>query len=202
MLDFPRQIPRQRRAQHSVACILEASAQLLDRTYVGSVTTNHIAERAGVSIGTLYRYFDGKDEIFDSLARVEMRKLECKGVSLLNDTRIESGNALVDEFVEIAVGAFDNRPRVRKNLHQIIGDRSVIAKELQIKRLRFCRLIGDRLRHVEPKRFRMLESEERLCIVMAWRSIINDTLEEDALRFHRPHIKRLLSATVLSYFQE
>ena len=202
MTDSSRQIPRQRRAQNSVACILEASAQLLDRKHVGSVTTNHIAERAGVSIGTLYRYFNDKDDIFDALARDEINKLTSKGVSLLNNTSIKSGNALIGEFVEISVAAFDNRPFVRKNLHDTFGDRSMIAKELQLKRLRFCRQIEARLCYIEPGRFRTLKSEERLCLVMAWRGIINDSLEEDAGRFHRPHLKRLLAGTVLSYFQE
>lgn len=86
------------------------------------MTTNHIADRAGVSIGTLYRYFNDKDDIFYALAREEINKITFKGVSLLNDASIKSGNALIGEFVEIAVAAFDNRPFVRKNLHDTFGD--------------------------------------------------------------------------------
>jgi AcrR family transcriptional regulator len=44
-------------------------------------TTNRIAERAGVSVGTLYQYFTNKDEIFDALIEREADRylagLEC-----------------------------------------------------------------------------------------------------------------------------
>ncbi|TAD87792.1 MAG: TetR/AcrR family transcriptional regulator [Alphaproteobacteria bacterium] len=201
MADFSRKLPRQLRAQNSVACILEASAQLLDRTQIGSVTTNHIAERAGVSVGTLYRYFKDKDDIFTSLARSEMTIMARKGIALLNDPSIDSGNTLIDDLVDIAAEGFNQRPLVRKNLHEIIGTRSPIARELQLRRLRFCRLIEDRLHHIEPRRFRTLEREDRLCLVMAWRGIINDTLTEDPSRFHRGAVRKLLSGVVLSYFE-
>jgi AcrR family transcriptional regulator len=60
---------RQERAQETVRIVLEAAAQVLrKRGYVGA-TTNHIAEKAGVSIGTVYQYFSGKDEIFDTLVK-------------------------------------------------------------------------------------------------------------------------------------
>jgi AcrR family transcriptional regulator len=54
-----------------VDTIVEAAARvLLHRGYAGA-TTNRIAERAGVSVGTLYQYFAGKDDVFDALIRRE-----------------------------------------------------------------------------------------------------------------------------------
>lgn len=49
--------------------ILEAAFQLLEADGVEALTTNHIAERAGVSIGTLYQYFGGKQAILAALAQ-------------------------------------------------------------------------------------------------------------------------------------
>jgi AcrR family transcriptional regulator len=47
--------------------ILEAAARVFaERGYAGA-TTNHIAERAGVSIGSLYQYFPNKDAILVAL---------------------------------------------------------------------------------------------------------------------------------------
>jgi AcrR family transcriptional regulator len=62
-----RRNPSQGRARESFAVILEASAQVLQHHGYKATTTNRIAERAGVSVGTIYQYFGNKDEIFDAL---------------------------------------------------------------------------------------------------------------------------------------
>jgi AcrR family transcriptional regulator len=54
--------------------ILEASAQVLQRCGYKRTTTNRIAERAGVSVGTVYQYFRNKDEIFDALIQQESQR--------------------------------------------------------------------------------------------------------------------------------
>jgi AcrR family transcriptional regulator len=46
-----------------VEVILEAAAQVLEAAGLEGYTTNHIAERAGVSIGSLYQYFPNKDAV-------------------------------------------------------------------------------------------------------------------------------------------
>jgi AcrR family transcriptional regulator len=66
-----RKTPRQARAQATVAAILEAAAQLIEREGEAGFNTNALAERAGVSIGTLYRYFPDKRAILLALARRE-----------------------------------------------------------------------------------------------------------------------------------
>lgn len=199
MSDSLRIIPRQERAHTSRACILEATAQLLNRKNVGSITTNHVAERAGVSIGTLYRYFRDKDDIFDTLAKSEIAATTEKGFSLLQNEKITSGNILIGEFSDVAIDIFNNRPLVRRNLHEIIGKTSYFQLSLHLRRLRFSRMIGEKLVQLEPERFRVLQRDERACLVMAWRAIVNETLADDMSKLHREHIKRLLVGTVLSF---
>jgi AcrR family transcriptional regulator len=60
---------RQDRSRETVRILFEAAAQVLREGGYAGATTNHIAERAGVSIGTLYQYFADKDELFDALAK-------------------------------------------------------------------------------------------------------------------------------------
>ena len=63
----PRKRPVQQRSRFTVDQILEAAARVFgERGYAGT-TTNHIAERAGVSIGSLYQYFPNKDTILVAL---------------------------------------------------------------------------------------------------------------------------------------
>lgn len=52
--------------------ILQASLDLLSRQGLEGFTTNAVAKRAGVSIGSLYQYFPNKDAILATLVR-EMR---------------------------------------------------------------------------------------------------------------------------------
>src|SRR5262245_21790233 len=53
----------QARAQSTVEAILGATAQVLEGIGFDAATTNRIAERAGVSIGSLYQYFPNKEAI-------------------------------------------------------------------------------------------------------------------------------------------
>lgn len=67
-----RKRPRQQRAMTTVEAILEAAARILVDTGYATASTNRIAERAGVSIGSLYEYFPGKEAIFAELRRRQM----------------------------------------------------------------------------------------------------------------------------------
>jgi AcrR family transcriptional regulator len=68
-LDFmPKKLPRQRRSRDTFDALVDACTLLLPvRGYAGT-TTNHIAERAGVNIASLYEYFPGKDAIVAQVA--------------------------------------------------------------------------------------------------------------------------------------
>ena len=69
----PRKIPRQRRSRETVDVIIEAAAHLLASRGWAASTTNHIAARAGVSIGSLYKYFPNKAAILAEVARRRIR---------------------------------------------------------------------------------------------------------------------------------
>lgn len=69
MSDKTRRTPRQARAEGTVDAILDAAFQLLEAGGVDKLTTNHVAHRAGVSIGTLYQYFASKQDILAALAQ-------------------------------------------------------------------------------------------------------------------------------------
>jgi len=112
LTDGARKIPRQKRAAETVAVILEAAAQLLERHGLEGFTTNAVAERAGVSIGAVYRYFPNKRTLMHALAEREsalhgaemQRLLGSSGAGLAPD------RALVRAFI----GAFQGRARARR----------------------------------------------------------------------------------------
>lgn len=69
MTENERRIPTQARARASYEAILEAAFQILDDEGLDRLNTNLVAERAGVSIGTLYQYFSNRDEILAELGQ-------------------------------------------------------------------------------------------------------------------------------------
>jgi len=62
-----RKEPRQRRARATVDAILFAAAHILKTEGFAHATTNRIAEKAGVSVGSLYQYFPNKQAIVAAL---------------------------------------------------------------------------------------------------------------------------------------
>jgi AcrR family transcriptional regulator len=101
-----RRLPQQDRSRRRVDLILDTAADLFAEIGYESATTNSIAERAGISIGSLYRYFSDKDAILRALAkrhqeqvrgifdRVSMGDLVYLPLDVLLDR-------LVDPFVEL-----------------------------------------------------------------------------------------------------
>ena len=71
----PRKLPAQRRSQQTFDAIVEAGTQLLPLLGYAGTTTNHIAERAGVNIASLYEYFPGKDAIVAQVAERLVRRV-------------------------------------------------------------------------------------------------------------------------------
>lgn len=62
-----RKRPLQARSRETVGAIIEAAARILESQGLDGFTTNAVAEKAGVSIGTLYQYFPDKDALLGSL---------------------------------------------------------------------------------------------------------------------------------------
>ena len=70
-----RKSPTQARAAQTVDAIVEAATQILQSDGEEALTTNRIAERAGVSIGSLYQYFADKEAIVEAIAERERDKI-------------------------------------------------------------------------------------------------------------------------------
>lgn len=62
-----RKQPKQARSQRRVDQILDGAAQIFAETGYEHATTNAIAARAGVSIGSLYQFFPNKEAVMDAL---------------------------------------------------------------------------------------------------------------------------------------
>lgn len=82
-----RKQPQQARSAELVAAILQAGAQVLAKEGATRFTTARVAEKAGVSIGSLYQYFPNKAAILYRLQTQEWQQTSDLLRRLLEDTR-------------------------------------------------------------------------------------------------------------------
>jgi AcrR family transcriptional regulator len=64
--------PTQERSRQTVEALIEATARTVAEYGWAQTTTNHIAERAGVSVGSLYQYFENREQLFAALIEREI----------------------------------------------------------------------------------------------------------------------------------
>ena len=75
MLDV-RKMPSQERSRKTMAAIYEAAANIFASSGYAEATTDQIAQRAGVSIGTLYNYFPSKESILYGLWEKHVQEIK------------------------------------------------------------------------------------------------------------------------------
>jgi AcrR family transcriptional regulator len=94
-----RRSPRQRRAVATVDAVLDAVIQLLKREGFSVLTTNRIAEVAGVSIGSVYQYFSDKTAIFAALHQRHIEQID----RLIASTLVKYAASPLDELIRALV---------------------------------------------------------------------------------------------------
>lgn len=98
--------PKSEKAIATKRAIREATAHILLKSGLDSVSTNAIADKAGVSIGSLYQYYESKDEIFlellqEILEKRQERVREAFEVSML----LESMETIVGKVIDACLDA-------------------------------------------------------------------------------------------------
>lgn len=112
----PRKRPRQQRSQRTVDAVLEAAAQVLEARGLGGFNTNAVADRAGVSIGSLYQYFPGKEAVIAALNRREGERFD----RALSQALSAAAREPMAEAVAILVRAAVDHQTARPNLARIL----------------------------------------------------------------------------------
>ncbi|GAA2582875.1 MULTISPECIES: TetR/AcrR family transcriptional regulator [Streptomyces] len=102
-----RRAPVQRRSAERLARILDACADLLDEVGYDELSTRAVAVRAGVPIGSVYRFFGNKRQMADALAQRNLERYAERVTERLTET--DSGpdgggwrgalDAVLDEYL-------------------------------------------------------------------------------------------------------
>lgn len=97
----PRKLPQQSRAKATHDAILDAAIHIIRCGGLASFNTNAVAERAGVSIGSLYQYFPNKDALMVALiARQQQQQ-----VDRVVEAAAELGEASLDSAIRSLIRA-------------------------------------------------------------------------------------------------
>lgn len=105
-----RRKPRQRRARQTVEAILDAVVRILKRERFDTITTNHIAEVAGVSIGSLYQYFPDKRAIFVALHGRHIEEIDRRIQRTLVENASSSLEGLLRAMIDAMIDAHAGDP--------------------------------------------------------------------------------------------
>lgn len=100
-----RKLPTQARSRARVAGILEAAAALLGEVGYDGLSTNLIAERARVPVGSIYQFFQGKDDIVAALVdEFQHRILRLASEQLDAASAIKDRRAFIARLVDGIAG--------------------------------------------------------------------------------------------------
>jgi AcrR family transcriptional regulator len=109
----PRKKPAQSRAAVTVQAILEGAAHILERHGFEGYTTNEIAARAGVSIGSLYQYFPNKDAVTIALIERETEGMVDEVIAAL---ALTPPRRALQEAIRVSVRNQARRPQLARLL--------------------------------------------------------------------------------------
>ena len=165
----PRKRPLQKRSRSTVEVILEAAAQVLERDGYSATTTDLIAERAGVSIGSLYQYFPNKDAVLLALTQQHAEAARAVLEPLLAE--IVNGTPPVapwlQRFVRAAVELNGRRPR----LHQILFEETPFPPETMEEMYRAGELIVGILESYLARASDVTVNNPRLAAYLLFRTV-------------------------------
>jgi len=111
-----RRQPKQRRARQTVDAVLDAVVRVLKRDGFDAVTTNRIAEVAGVSIGSVYQYFPDKRAIFVALHQRHVDRID----RMVETRLVEHAASSLEDLVRAMVGGMIEAHETDPELHELL----------------------------------------------------------------------------------
>jgi AcrR family transcriptional regulator len=118
----PRKIPVQARAAVTVEAIFEATIQVLLSHGTERLTTTRVAQRAGVSVGTLYQYFPNKRSLLFAVLEDHLDKVAAAVELACERARGKRLSEMVQHVVEKFVDAKMQRTDISTALYRVSAE--------------------------------------------------------------------------------
>jgi AcrR family transcriptional regulator len=117
-LTKPRKHAAQERSRATVDALVDATARILVKEGFDKASTNHIAATAGVSVGSLYQYFPGKEALV--VAVIERHNEEL--MQTVRSALAEVAELPVEEAVRQLVRTAIDAHRLDPKLHRVLAE--------------------------------------------------------------------------------
>jgi AcrR family transcriptional regulator len=126
----PRKRPAQHRARTTVEAILEAAVELFAARGYARTTTNAVAARAGISVGSLYQYFPNKDAILAALVERHMDAVDGVIRASLDDLADPSRplGGSIRRMLERLLESHERAPGLSRAVEALVGQRPRIPE--------------------------------------------------------------------------
>jgi AcrR family transcriptional regulator len=166
----------------------------LERGGLAAFTTNAVAERAGVSIGTLYQYFADKQALLRALAERELTTTLAAVAAALRGDPGASLEARIRAMVRAIINAFAGRQRARKAVVQaVLLQGNAIELVAPIAAFMAATPTG------APQRFARLSPEQRFVLSRAVMGAIRAGVLEEQPFFKSRSFEDELVRLVMAY---
>ncbi len=199
----PRKQPVQKRSRMTVDTLLEATAQVLVSSGYERASTDAIAARAGVSIGTLYQYFPNKASLVAALIRQHVDEV----LYLVETALAEHEGSPLDTTLRALVRAGIEAHRLNPPLHkvlfeqvpteQILGQAPDVSSRLQamieaVLRRKLPGISRTRTRTVALVLETSIEALTHRAVVEAPDWLRSGALEKEAVALLKPYLLQAL----------
>lgn len=155
-----RRVPTQVRSQRRVEKILAATIEVMGEVGFEAATTNAIAERAGVSIGSLYRFYPNKAAIMHALNNRCLNELRETLDAAFNR---EGTSQPLEVFIERIIGILEDFQHRNVVLFRVINA-AMYVQGLSTVEQAFNLEIAGRIEHLLGLHFPTLEPARRSVI--------------------------------------
>ncbi len=102
--------PTQRRSTQRLDALLDAAAEIVDETGFERLTTQMVAERAGASIGTVYRYFPDRVAVVSSLRERAIRRFRERVAEDMHGMQLETWWDVLDVSLDAFAALYREEP--------------------------------------------------------------------------------------------
>jgi len=193
----PKKIATQRRSIETVDAILQATQEFIQQDKLDSLTTNKIADRAGVNISSLYQYFPNKNSVLQMILKIFINQEAKTFTNLLKSVSKYSPEEKIDTFIAFTYDHNIKRKKIIKLFASTIFDfenTSLIEK--------FDLLFIDILKeNVFPNiKHPNLDVKLLLVIQLVRYSIVSSIFYKE-IKFDRKIIQEELKLAILSYLK-
>ena len=140
----PRKTPVQARATVTVAAICEATIQVLLSQGTQRLTTTRVADRAGVSVGTLYQYFPNKQSLLFAVLEDHLERVTKEVEDACEHARHKPLTEMIKEVVEAFVDAKIARADISVAFYKIapdVGGLALVKRVTQRMRKAIARML-------------------------------------------------------------